>query len=117
MIKTILILFSVFSFQAFAGGIAFNRPLTGTNPLTGRALVFEARGGLSETAVVPFTLNGQSGTLKMISRNADGDIGETILSVTVGGETMRAVLSGDCQIVESMILILPSGAHISLNAQ
>ncbi len=117
MTQTILVLLAVFSIQAFAGGIAFNGPLIGTNPLTGRQLVFEATGGIGPGRVVPFKLNGQSGTLSMVSRNSDPDIGETILSVNLGGEVMRAVLSGDCQIVENMVLILPSGAQVSLSAQ
>ncbi len=117
MTNMILVLLSVFSFHAFAGGIGFNKPLIGINPLTGRQLVFEATGGIGPDMVVPFQLNGQAGTLTMVSRNTDSDIGETILSVTLGGETMRAVLSGDCQVVKNMVLILPSGAQISLNAQ
>lgn len=117
MTKIILTTLAFFSLNAFAGGIGFNKPLVGHNPLTGREIRIEVRGGIGGDAPVQFTLNGQEGTMTLVSRNADSDIGETILNLRVANETLRGVLSGDCQIVERMILILPSGAQITLQEQ
>lgn len=114
MTKMFLLIFAMFSLNVFAGGIAFDKPLTGINPLTGRQLTLESQGGIGGAVAVPVKINGQEGTMTMISRNFDPDIGETILSISIGGETLRGVLSGDCQSVERMTLILPSGAHILL---
>lgn len=101
---------------ALAGGIGFSKDLIGKNPFNDREIIFKGDGGLGEDgAEMHMTFNEVPGVLKQINRT-NSEFGETILEIQVGADKLRAVLSNDCQMVERMLLIYPSGAQVLLKA-
>jgi len=111
-----LIFLGLYGLAAQAGGIAFGEKYAGTHPVSGTAvtLLFPA-GSRTATLQVDGTLGAAEGLdVKAVSRTAFETIFELRTKETGGEVVARVVTTGDCQIVERLAVVFPSGVSAAL---
>lgn len=118
---------ALFAFSATAGGIAFKKKYEGRHPISGTKVTLQYAESGSVRIDVDHTL-GRARDLRQVfnSRNSfetvfslhegRGEDAEQAQEKKIGAPIAHVVTTGDCQIVESLALIFPSGLQIPLRA-
>lgn len=117
------LLVGLFALSAQAGGIGFKKEYVGTHPISNTAIKLEFTDGERGIALTVDRTLGRAENL--VQRFVHRDAFEAVFSLRaereedekIGTEVAKIVTTGDCQIVERLAIIFPSGVRAILQAK
>ena len=112
---------TIFSINAFAGGIAFKDKYVGKHPFTGSIVTLEFKkttislnvadslGHAEDLVITPVSRNRFERIFKLQQGNDDGRVAENAPILA------KLITTGDCQVLQKAALVFPSGVSVPLS--